>query len=115
MKKFVYPAVLFADDKKNTKTILFPDLDIVATANSVERAFLEAGDFLKSYLEFAIKMESRVVPASTFDEVKMMNPKRIVLLVSAEVENSYQLTEEEQEYKNFVSQYLVDVEDEDNE
>lgn len=115
MKKYVYPVVLFADDKKKSFTVLFPDLDIVATGATVEEAFLEAEDFLKSYLEFAGKMGNKAARASTFEEVRMMNPKRIVLLTAANISNEIKLTPEEEEYKNFIAQYLVDSEDEDDE
>ena len=113
MKKYVYPVVLFADEKKGEFTMLFPDLDIVASGTTVEDAFIEAEDFLRSYLEFSSKMGNKVVAASTFEEVKMMNPKRIVLLASVTISEELKLTKEEEEYKNFLSQYLVDVEEDD--
>ena len=111
MKKFVYPVILFTDAESKSYTVLFPDLDIVATGETVEEAYLEAEDYLKSYLEFANKMGSQVANASTFVETEMLNPKRKIMLAGAEISNSVVLTQEEKEYKNFVQKYLCDTED----
>jgi len=111
MKKYVYPVILFTDAQNKSYTVLFPDLDIVASGETVEEAYLEAEDFLKSYLEFAIKMNSQVSSPSTYEETEKMNPKRIVLLADAEVSENFQLTPKEAEYKNFVQKYLYTSED----
>ena len=44
-------------------------------------------------------------------ETEKMNPKRIVLLADAEVSGSLHLTQEEEEYKNFVKKYLTTSEE----
>ena len=106
MKKYVYPVILFEDAEKKYYTVLFPDLDIVASGETVEQAYLAAGDYLKSYLEFAGKMESQVTAPSTYEETQTLNPKRIVLLTDAEVNEEFQLTEDEQQYKNFIQSYI---------
>lgn len=112
MKKYVYPVILFADTDKNSYTVLFPDLDIVATGETVEEAYLEAEDYLKAYLEFASKMNSQISNPSTYVETEKMNPKRIILLADAEISGELQLSPEEEEYKNFVQKYLTNAEDE---
>ena len=111
MKKYVYPVILFTDAENKGYTVLFPDLDIVASGETVEEAYLEAEDYLKAYLEFAGKMNNQVSKPSTYLEVEKMNPKRIILLADAEVNGSIELTPEEEEYKNFVQKYLVALED----
>lgn len=111
MKKYVYPIVLFADSEQNGYTVLFPDLDIVASGDTVEEAYVNAGQYLKTYLEFASKMESNISSPSKYDEASKMNPKRVVLLQDADIASEFQLTEEEKEYKNFVQQFVVTVEE----
>lgn len=111
MKKYVYPVILFSDANNKSYTVLFPDLDIVASGETVEEAYLEAEDYLKAYLEFAIKMSSNVSNPSTYLETEKMNPKRIVLLADAEVSGDLNLTPEEEEYKNFVQKYLTTSEE----
>lgn len=111
MKKYVYPVILFSDAENKSYTVLFPDLDIVANGDTVEEAYVEAEEFLKSYLEFAIKMNSKISNPSTYIETEKMNPKRIVLLADAEVASSVQLTEEEKEYKNFIQKFMIAAED----
>ena len=111
MNKYVYPVILFADAENKNYTVLFPDLDIVASGETVEDAYLEAEDYLKAYLEFAVKMGSQISSPSTYIEIEKLNPKRVVLLTNAEVSNKLNLTKEEEEYKNFVQKYLYTSED----
>lgn len=106
MKKFVYPVILFADAEKKYYTVLFPDLDIVASGETVEQAYIAAGDYLQSYLEFAGKMNTEITSPSTFEDTQALNPKRIVLLADAEVGEEFKLTAEEVEYKNFLQGYV---------
>lgn len=105
MKKYVYPVIVFEVSEKNY-TVLFPDLDIVASGDTIEEAYLEAEDFLKSYLDFAEKMNSKIASPTTFLDTEKLNPKRVVLLADAEVSGDFSLTEDEVEYKNFISKYV---------
>ena len=111
MKKYVYPVILFVDTENKDYTLLFPDLDIVASGETVEEAYLEAESYLEAYLEFASKMQSEVNHASTFIETEKMNPKREILLASAKVSDGLVLTQEEEAYKNFVQKYLESSEE----
>lgn len=111
MKKYVYPVILFEVGEDNHYTVLFPDLDIVASGDTVEEAYLEAEDYLKSYLEFAEKMQSKISNPSTYADTVKLNPKRVVLLSDAETKGSYELTDDEKEYKNFIAQYIDNTED----
>ena len=111
MKKFVYPVILFEDAENKNYTVLFPDLDIVAGGETVEEAYLEAEDYLKSYLEFANKMSSEVAQPTSFVDTEKLNPKRVVLLADAEISGAINLTKEEEEYKNFIQKYLYSAED----
>ncbi len=111
MKKYVYPVILFEVGDDGHYTVLFPDLDIVASGDTVEEAYLEAEAYLKAYLEFAEKMQSQISNPSTFNDTSTLNPKRVVLLADAEVSGEYKLTDEEAEYKNFVKKYLYNTEE----
>ena len=111
MKKYVYPVILFEVGDEGHYTVLFPDLDIVASGDTVEEAYLEAESYLKAYLEFAEKMQSNISNPSTYNDTVKLNPKRVVLLADADVEGNYQLTDEENEYKNFVAKFLYNTED----
>lgn len=106
MKKFVYPVILFKSNEENNYTVLIPDLDIVACGDTVEQAYLSAQDYLETFLEFAVKMESPIAEATTFDDTLKLNPSRIVLLIDADVEEALALTEGEKEYKNFIAQFI---------
>ena len=111
MKKYVYPVILFSDADNKSYTVLFPDLDIVASGETVEEAYLDAEDYLKSYLEFATKMENDIVAPTSFVDTQKMNPKRVVLLADAEVSGRIVLSQEEEGYKNFIQKYLYTSED----
>lgn len=111
MKKYVYPVILFFSEEEKNYTVLIPDLDIVASGETVEKAYLSAEDYLETFLDFAEKMESPISPATTFVDIQRMNPKRIILLVDAETEGGKNLSSDEQNYKNFVAQFVCQSED----
>ena len=111
MKKYVYPIIVFEAAESNSYTVLFPDLDIVASGDTVEEAYLRAEDYLKTYLEFVEKMQSKISEATSFVDTQKLNPKRVVLLADAETKGEYVLTEDEERYKNFVSKYIVSSEE----
>ena len=112
MKNFIYPLVLFADNSEGCYIGLFPDLDISVYGSTVEETYLQAESSLNAYLQFAIKMDSDVSSASTYQETVGINPKRIVLLNSCQIEGeSNNLSGEEENYKNFILKMLVNRED----
>ena len=111
MKRFVYPMVIFENKNDKEFTVLFPDLDIVTTGNTVEEAYIKGRDYLASYLDMATKFDAYIATPSTYEEAEGMNPKRIVLLADAQVSDGLVLTEEEEAYKNFVQKYLYTSED----
>ena len=107
MKRFVYPMVIFEDQDSSDCTVLFPDLDIVASGDSIEDAYLKGKDYLSSYLDIAVKFESEFASPSTYKEAKGMNPKRVVLLAdsSIDVEN-VNLSTEEAIYKSMIKNVI---------
>ncbi len=112
MKKYVYPVILFDVNEGKNYTVLFPDLDIIASGETVEDAYVEAEEYLQTYLEFAEKMKSTIPSPTSYLDTEKLNPKRIVLLADAETKGETTLTNEEQSYKNFLQQYLVDSSEE---
>lgn len=112
MKRFVYPMVLFEDKEASEFTVLFPDLDIVTSGNTVEEAYVKGKDYLESYLDMAIKFETDLSVPSTYREAEGMNPKRIVLLADTKVEKeNISLSAEEASYKAMVKKFIQVVGD----
>jgi len=111
MEKYVYPVILFNSEEEKSYTVLIPDLDIVASGDTVESAFLSAEDYLETFLDFAGKMGTVVSSATSFEDTQKMNPKRIVLLVDAPKNGVQELSSTEQQYKNFVAQFVCQSED----
>jgi len=112
MKRFVYPMVIFEDKTASEFTVLFPDLDIVTSGNSVEEAYLKGKDYLDSYLDMATKFEADLSSPSTYKEAEGMNPKRIVLLADSEVEDeNITLSAEEASYKAKLNKFIQVVGD----
>lgn len=108
MKNYVYPLVVYADKEEDCYIAIFPDLDITASGYTVEQAYLSATENLQIFLEFASKMDSDVSAPSTYVETVGLNPKRVVLLAVVHVENDkLVLTDEEKDYKKFLSSMLV--------
>lgn len=112
MKRFVYPMVVFEDKNIGEYAVLFPDLDIVTSGNSVEEAYIKGKDYLAAYLDMAIKFESDLSVPSTYAEAEGMNPKRIVLLADSEIDNqNISLSAEEAAYKAMVKNVIQIVGD----
>lgn len=112
MKKCVYPLIVYADRTDNCYVGIFPDLDVVSSGATVEETYLSALDSLKVYLEFASKMDYELSNATTYEEAVIMNPKRIVLLGGVEIDvDKFELSQADQNYKNFVKNLLEDKED----
>lgn len=108
MKNCVYPLVVYADKEENCYVGLFPDLDITAVGDTIEETYISAIQNLKMFLEFANKMESEISSPSTYIETAGLNPKRVVLLTMVEIDvENLVLTNEDQDYKNFLSAMLV--------
>ena len=107
MKRFVYPMVLFTDEN-DLYTALYPDLNLLASGTSIEDVYARANDYLDFYIISAIKFGTKLANMSTYADIQALNPKKIVLLGSAQVEESeIVLTEQEQVEKNFLNEFLV--------
>ena len=86
MKQFIYPALYYADDENETSTLLIDDLDIIASSDTVENAYLSAKVHLQNFVDWSIKFGGVINPATSFKETCALNPKRDVLLVDVNSE-----------------------------
>lgn len=106
MKRYVYPMVIFSDED-DLYTALYPDLNLVASGYSIEEAYMRALDFLSFYLESSLKYDAKIVNNSSYVEIQALNPKKIVLLGSADVEeDSIVLTKQEEFHRNFLKEFV---------
>jgi predicted RNase H-like HicB family nuclease len=106
MKRFIYPMVLFTDED-DLYTALYPDLNLLASGSSIEDVFARASDYLNFYVVSVLKYDAKFATQSTYAEIQALNPKKIVLLGTAEVEeDNIVLTEQEQEEKSFLNEFV---------
>lgn len=84
MKQFVYPAVYYADSENNTSTLLLPDVDILATDDTVENAFVRAKSHLLSFIDWSIKFGGAIADPTSFKETMVLNPRKDILLIDVE-------------------------------
>ena len=106
MKRYIYPMVLFTDEN-DLYTALYPDLNLLASGFSIEDVYSRANDYLFFFLNSAIKYDAKIANMSTYAEIKALNPQKIVLLGSAEIdESSIVLTQEEQAERNFLKEFV---------
>ncbi|MBQ7452985.1 MAG: hypothetical protein IJS68_01815 [Clostridia bacterium] len=107
MKQFVYPAVCYKDDEFDTISLLLPDVDIVASGATCEDAFISAKSYLKSYIDWSVKLEGDLPEATSFEDTVKLNPKRSVLLVDA-TSNAVKadVMSAEQKLKNIMAKYF---------
>ncbi len=106
MKRYVYPMVLFADEN-DSYTALYPDLNLLASGYSIEDVYARANDYLRFYMTSALKYGIPIATNSSYSEIQALNPKKIVLLGVAYIEeDSIVLTDQEQFDKNFLKEFV---------
>ncbi len=114
MKRYIYPMVLFTDEN-NLYTALYPDLNLLASGFSIEDVYARANDYLEFYITSALKYDAQVAEMSTYAQIQALNPKKIVLLGSAEVEeDTIILTPEEEAEKSFLNEFVFMEESKDD-
>ena len=112
MKRYIYPMVLFTDEN-NLYTALYPDLNLLASGFSIEDVYSRAIDYLGFYITSALKYDAQLAERSSYAEIQALNPKKIVLLGSAEIqEDTIILTQEEEDEKNFLNEFVFTEEGE---
>lgn len=85
MQQFVFPAVLYKDEKNRGYTIILHDISVCTEGETVEDAFLRAKSFLETYCRCALEYNGTVEKATKFEDVEK-GKEDIVLLVDAEVD-----------------------------
>ena len=106
MKRYIYPMVIFTDEN-NLYTALYPDLNLLASGSTIEDVYARANDYLEFYLTSALKYDIKIANMSTYAEIQALNPQKIVLLGSADVEeDSIVLTKQEEFHKNFLKEFV---------
>lgn len=106
MRRYIYPMVLFTDEN-DLYTALYPDLNLLATGSSIEEVYARANDYLDFYVMSAMKFGTPIANSSTYAEILALNPKKIVLLGSAMIEeDEIVLTKQEQVEKDFLSEFI---------
>lgn len=115
MKRYIYPMVLFTDENE-LYTALYPDLNLLASGNSIEDTYSRANDYLQFYVTSTMKYEAKLAASSNYSEIQALNPNKIVLLGSASIEeDSIVLTDQEQAEKNFLKEFIFTEEGDLNE
>lgn len=107
MNKCIYPLVIYPDKEEQCYVGIFQDLDLIVSGLTVEEVYLAAEECLNKFLELSAKLENEYASASSFEEMVTLNPKRVVLLQDAEVQQNYVLTDADEKYKRFLSDMLV--------
>jgi predicted RNase H-like HicB family nuclease len=87
MKQFVYPIVLYLDETTNCYTVAFHDLEIYTEGDTVEEAFLKAGEFLEAYFDCIVEFDETPEEASNYLNVLDKHQKDIVLLTKITLNN----------------------------
>ncbi len=106
MKRYIYPMVIFTDEN-NLYTALYPDLNLLASGSSIEDVYARANDYLEFYLTSALKYDIKISNMSTYVEIQALNPKKVVLLGYADIDDGgIVLTEREQAKKNFLEEFV---------
>ena len=106
MKRYIYPMVLFTDEN-DLYTAVFPDLNLLVSGSSIEDVYARANNYLEFYITSAMKFGTILANTSTYAEIQALNPSKIVLLGTAEIdEEEIKLSKQEQFEKNFLNEFL---------
>ena len=106
MNTYVYPAVLY-ENKDGQHYLSIPDLNLLASGDTAEESFTNGKDCVKSYFELAVKFDTVIPYPSTYAEISKQYPKNKVVMIDVAVKvNDASMSEEEQDYKNFMKMFF---------
>ena len=88
MKTYIYPAVLYLDEKEQVYTIAFHDLQLFTEGESVEESYLRAKEYLGIYSECVLEHGDSMPDATKYKEATKKYKNHIVLLVDARVDEN---------------------------
>lgn len=83
MYRFVYPAAFYRDS--NECVAFFPDLDLYATADSMEEVMLSAKEQLKVFCLYCFQLGDIIVRPSRYEQIEKENPKAVIMLIDCEI------------------------------
>ena len=81
MKKYVYPAIIYFDEENEIYVLVIEELSLCVEGDSVEEVHARGGQFLKIYVDEALKEDIEINEARDFKEVAAENAKQICVLV----------------------------------
>lgn len=106
MNTYVYPAVLY-ENKDGQHYLSIPDLNLLANGDTAEESFTNGKECVKSYFELAAKFNTIIPVPSSFVEISKKYPKNKVVMIDVAVKvNDASLSQEEQDYKNFMKLFF---------
>ena len=106
MKTYVYPAVLY-QDKDGANYLSIPDLNLLATGLDAEEAFVSGKEYIKSYFDLATRFDAIIPSPSSYEDICKKYPKNKVVMIDVAIKvNNPELTQEEQDYKNFMKMFF---------
>lgn len=107
MKKIVYPAVFEFDKQENTYIFNFEDINVISLGLSPEEAYLRACEDFQSYISFTEKFEFSLMEPTPFEEFEKLNPKKRIMLFSADVVGqNISLNSSEAAYKRLIQSMI---------
>ena len=106
MKTYVYPAVLYQDND-GANYLSIPDLNLLATGLDAEEAFVSGKEYIKSYFDLATRFDAIIPSPSSYEDICKKYPKNKVVMIDVAIKvNNPELTQEEQDYKNFMKMFF---------
>lgn len=88
MKKFVYPAIIYNDADANVYVVAIDELSLFVEGDSVEDAHASMNEALTSYVTTALEFGYDIPEAQNFNIVAAKNPKNLVILVEAHIDEN---------------------------
>lgn len=108
MKTYVYPAVLI-QNKDGSYYLSIPDLNLLAQGETEKDAFLNGKECVKSYFDLAERFDTIIPPPTDYNTVaknkKYAKNKVVMIDITVNV-NNLELTEDEQEYRDFMKLFF---------
>ena len=105
MKTYVYPAIIYHDNGEFYLSM--PDLNIHSVGSSEEESFINGKESIKSYFDLAERFGTTIPAPSPFSVIAKKYSKYKVVMIDITVKvNNPELTQEEQDYKNFMKMFF---------
>ena len=82
MDQYIYPVIFFKDEESDDNIVaLFPDLNITTDGDNYEEAYLFAKDYLRVYIETALKNDLEIEnPTDYLENCDKFKKSKVVLI-----------------------------------